>query len=125
MGTSWAAPRPSVSCHAKCSTENPSTSPHPPATCWPLSNSGGSGTNGAGAMPCDAYGGAVNRVPTDSTASVHRAPLFCIQYYGAGSTTAWIDQAPEKLRAFGSGMAYQNYIDANLANWQHAIRAPP
>jgi FAD/FMN-containing dehydrogenase len=49
--------------------------------------------SGAGALLCDAYGGAVNRIAPTATAFVHRDPLFCIQYYGDGSGSAWIDQA--------------------------------
>jgi FAD/FMN-containing dehydrogenase len=75
---------------------------------------------GAGALLCDAYGGAVNRVTPTATAFVHRQRLFCIQYYGDGSTSAWIDQAWTKMRPYGSGGAYQNYIDPALEHWQTA-----
>jgi FAD/FMN-containing dehydrogenase len=48
------------------------------------------------------------------------APLFCIQYYGNGATTAWISQAHTKMQPFVSGRAYQNYIDPTLAHWEQA-----
>jgi FAD/FMN-containing dehydrogenase len=75
---------------------------------------------GSGALLCDSYGGAVNRVHPASTAFVHREQLFCIQYYGNGGTAAWIDQAWRKMRPYVSGQAYQNYIDPGLKNWQQA-----
>jgi FAD/FMN-containing dehydrogenase len=79
---------------------------------------------GAGSLLCDAYGGAINRVTPDATAFIHRDPLFCIQYYGAGASTAWIDQASIKMHPHVSGMAYQNYIDPTLEGWQHAYYGP-
>jgi FAD/FMN-containing dehydrogenase len=78
---------------------------------------------GTGAMLCDSYGGAPNRVSPTATAFVHRDQLFCIQYYGNGATAAWIDQAWRKLRPYVSGQAYQNYIDPKLKNWQKAYYA--
>jgi FAD/FMN-containing dehydrogenase len=75
---------------------------------------------GSGALLCDCYGGAINRVAPGATAFVHRQQLFCIQYYGNGSSAAWVDQAWRKLRAHVSGMAYQNYIDPALSGWHHA-----
>jgi FAD/FMN-containing dehydrogenase len=75
---------------------------------------------GSGALLCDSYGGAINRIAPTASAFVHRQELFCIQYYGNGSTAAWIDQAWTKMRPFVSGQAYQNYIDASLKNWQTA-----
>ena len=75
---------------------------------------------GSGALLCDSYGGAVNRVAPTATAFVHRQQLFCIQYYGNGATAAWIDQAWTKMRPHVSGQAYQNYIDKSLKGWQQA-----
>jgi FAD/FMN-containing dehydrogenase len=77
-------------------------------------------SSGAGSLLCDAYGGAINRIAPDATAFIHRDPLFCIQYYGAGATSAWIDQASTRMRPYVSGMAYQNYIDPTLHDWEHA-----
>jgi FAD binding domain/Berberine and berberine like len=76
--------------------------------------------SGSGALLCDAYGGAINRIAPTATAFVHRKPLFCIQYYGNGTTAAWIDQAWTKLRPHVSGLAYQNYIDPSLQHWEQA-----
>jgi FAD/FMN-containing dehydrogenase len=75
---------------------------------------------GSGALLCDAYGGAISRVDSTATAFMHREPLFCIQYYGNGSDSAWVDQAWTKMRPHVSGHAYQNYIDPVLQNWQNA-----
>jgi FAD/FMN-containing dehydrogenase len=75
---------------------------------------------GSGALLCDSYGGAVGRVEPSATAFVHRRPLFCIQYYGDGDGTAWIDQAWRKMRSHVSGGAYQNYMDASLNGWEQA-----
>lgn len=75
---------------------------------------------GSGALLCDAYGGAISRVGNDQTAFVHRDELFCIQYYGAGSSPTWVNQAAAKMRPHVSGMAYQNYIDPAREGWQHA-----
>jgi FAD/FMN-containing dehydrogenase len=75
---------------------------------------------GSGALLCDSYGGVINRVAPGATAFVHRDELFCIQYYGNGSTAAWIDQARTKMHPYVSGQAYQNYIDPTLQNWQSA-----
>ncbi len=75
---------------------------------------------GTGALLCDCYGGAINRVDPSATAFVHRQQLFCIQYYGNGGSTAWVDQAWTKLRPYVSGTAYQNYIDHDLGDWRQA-----
>ena len=95
----------------------------------PLSRSGRAAmiaaaeVSGAGALLCDAYGGAVSRVAPAATAFVHREQLFCIQYYGDGASNAWIDQAWRKMRPYVSGEAYQNYIDPSLQRWQRAYYA--
>jgi hypothetical protein len=95
----------------------------------PLSDAGraamiaGVEASGAGSLLCDSYGGAVNRVAPTATAFAHRQQLFCIQYYGVGSTASWIDQAWSKLRPYVSGQAYQNYIDPTLKGWQQAYYA--
>jgi FAD/FMN-containing dehydrogenase len=78
---------------------------------------------GSGALLCDSYGGAVNRVSPTETAFAHREQLFCIQYYGNGSTAGWINQAWTKMRPYVSGQAYQNYIDPTLQNWPQAYYA--
>jgi FAD/FMN-containing dehydrogenase len=78
---------------------------------------------GVGSLLCDAYGGAVGRVDPTATAFAHRHPLFCIQYYGAGTSAAWVQQAWTKLRRHVSGRAYQNYIDPALPHWQAAYYA--
>ena len=75
---------------------------------------------GAGALLCDSYGGAVNRVSPTATAFAHRKQLFCIQYYGQGASASWIDQAWTKMQPYVSGQAYQNYIDPTLKGWQQA-----
>jgi FAD/FMN-containing dehydrogenase len=78
---------------------------------------------GAGALLCDSYGGAVNRIAPTATAFAHREQLFCIQYYGQGSSASWIDQAWTKMRPYVSGQAYQNYIDPALEGWPQAYYA--
>jgi FAD/FMN-containing dehydrogenase len=77
-------------------------------------------TAGSGALLCDAYGGAIGHVAKDATAFIHRDELFCIQYYGSGISSVWVDQAATKMRPYVSGMAYQNYIDPDREGWQHA-----
>jgi FAD/FMN-containing dehydrogenase len=84
-------------------------------------------SQGSGALLLDAYGGAINRVPEDATAFVHRDQLFSIQYlayFGGGAagraSRAWINGVHRAMRPFVSGQAYQNYIDADLHRWQRA-----
>ncbi|MGF7238219.1 MAG: FAD-binding oxidoreductase [Frankia sp.] len=85
---------------------------------------------GGGAIAFDSYGGAINRVSPSSTAFVHRGALACIQYTAGYSTSAsatskktnaaWLADFHTSMRPYVDGYAYQNYIDANLPDWQHA-----
>jgi FAD/FMN-containing dehydrogenase len=88
---------------------------------------------GEGGISLDALGGAINRVPPDATAFVHRGALFLAQL-----TTTWADGAAAgavarqrdwlrrfrtALRPYGNGEAYQNYADPELTDWRRAYYA--
>ena len=80
---------------------------------------------GLGALYLDPYGGAINRVPKPDTAFVHRDALYSIQYAAQWSgngtqSLAWLNGLYAQMRPYVSGSAYQNYIDPQLPNWQHA-----
>jgi FAD/FMN-containing dehydrogenase len=82
---------------------------------------------GGGAALLDSYGGAINRVPPAATAFVHRRELFSIQYYASMATAAddpaalaWLRGFRAAMKSFASGFAYQNYIDADLVDWERA-----
>jgi hypothetical protein len=80
---------------------------------------------GLGAIYLDAYGGAINRVPASATAFVHRDALYSIQYTaqwsgGAGQSLSWLASVYKQMRPFASGFSYQNYVDPQLHDWQHA-----
>lgn len=78
----------------------------------------------------DALGGAINRVPADATAFVHRNGLFSVQYNATWPTGASADVVQSNvdgvnglyaaMRPYASGSAYQNYIDPQLVDWQTA-----
>jgi hypothetical protein len=78
------------------------------------------GQPGSGAILFDAYGGAINRVAAGKTAFVHRNAICCIQYLSYNGGQAWLDSTYASMRPHVSGMAYQNYIDHDLRDWQRA-----
>lgn len=92
---------------------------------WP----GSRNPDGAGAAMF-ASGGAINRVPADATAFVHRdsfavlatetewTPRDSRQTVHRG--LAWIEQLAAELRPHTSGAAYQNFIDRAQPHWQTA-----
>jgi FAD/FMN-containing dehydrogenase len=83
-----------------------------------------------GGIGLDASGGAINRVPADATAFVHRDDLATVQYaaeWTSGSSdavvsanAAWLGSTWQSMRPWMSGQAYQNYVDPALADWQQA-----
>jgi FAD/FMN-containing dehydrogenase len=82
---------------------------------------------GGGAAILDSYGGAINRVAPGATAFVHRRELYSIQYYAGianaaddAASLAWLRGFRAAMKPFTSGFAYQNYIDADLADWEDA-----
>ena len=83
--------------------------------------------HGGGAAILDSYGGAINRVAPGATAFVHRRELFSIQYYagianasGDAAALAWLRGFRAAMQPHASGHAYQNYIDADLVDWERA-----
>ena len=87
-------------------------------------------TLGLGGIGIDAFGGAINRVPANATAFVHRDALFSIQYAATWNASEppsivaanhlWLTNMWQAMRPYASGAAYQNYIDPDLPNWQQA-----
>jgi FAD/FMN-containing dehydrogenase len=85
---------------------------------------------GAGSIAFDAFGGAINKVPADATAFVHRNALFQAQYYtswnspgaaaGVARQHAWLRSSYADVHPHASGQAYQNYIDPDLTDWRQA-----
>ena len=66
----------------------------------------------------DAYGGAINRVPADATAFVHRDVRFSVQilsYSPIGTARGRVRRARALIAPFGNGAAYQNYADLRPA----------
>ena len=85
---------------------------------------------GAGLIGLDACGGAINRVDPAATAFVHRDALFSAQYFAnwnasdpdavVATNRAWLADTWQMLRPYASGATYQNYLDPDLTDWQHA-----
>jgi FAD/FMN-containing dehydrogenase len=83
-----------------------------------------------GKILIEAADGAVNSVAADATAFVHRRNLFVAQYQArwrsnsprevVAANLAWADGAYAAVKRYRSGFAYQNYIDADLGDWEHA-----
>ena len=80
---------------------------------------------------CDAYGGAINRVPTSSTAFPHRVgAIYSIQYYTewssasqSDSRVAWMKSLRANMAPYVSGQAYVNYCDKGIENYEQAYYA--
>ncbi len=71
----------------------------------------------------DAYGGAINRVPADATAFVHRDARFSVQilsYSPIGTARRRVRRARALIAPFGNGGAYQNYADLRLRSPRRA-----
>ena len=83
-----------------------------------------------GKLIIEAADGAVNSVAPDATAFVHRDNLFVIQYQSrwrrdappevAVANIEWANDLYARTTPYRSGFAYQDYIDPELADWQHA-----
>ncbi|MDX2170062.1 MAG: FAD-binding protein [Deltaproteobacteria bacterium] len=75
-------------------------------------------------------GGAVNRVPADATAFVHRDAAYLIEMGAAwpgGADAAvertyvdWVDALWSSVQPYVTAAAYQNFIDPALTDWQQA-----
>ena len=83
-----------------------------------------------GKVLIEAADGAVNSPAPDATAFVHRDNLFVAQYQSrwrsgadpdvVDANLAWADELYATVEPYRSGSAYQNYIDANLDDWERA-----
>jgi FAD/FMN-containing dehydrogenase len=83
-----------------------------------------------GTVLIDSLGGAIDDVPADATAYVHRGALASLQYLanwaeGAPPATVarnleWFTAAKAALAPHVSGEAYQNYVDPDRSDWRQA-----
>ena len=93
---------------------------------WP----GVGGAGHEGGVQLDALGAAVNRPQPRTTAFVHRRQrMHCafLSFWGrndpaamAAACAQWTRDTEATLRPYASGFAFQNYIDPELADWEHA-----
>ena len=93
------------------------------------------------ALQFDSEGGIMGEVPKDATAFMHRDCLMHCQYLAywpaegdewfdhnsdfsycevSDGSNHWISNTFDKLRPFGNGHAYQNYIDKEQPDWLFA-----
>jgi hypothetical protein len=85
---------------------------------------------GSGGIVLSTTAGAINHVPSDATAFVHRNTVFLAEYNAGWATgapggvvaanQAWLARAWSSMQPYVSVQAYQNYADPTLANWQVA-----
>ncbi len=85
---------------------------------------------GSGGIVVSTTGGAINAVPADATAFVHRDTEFLMEYnvgWDTGATAgvvaanrSWLSHAWTKMQPYVSLQAYQNYMDPTLVDWQEA-----
>ena len=82
---------------------------------------------GSAAFLLDSYGGAINRRPAgrDGVRAPRRAllgavPRLLVRPRAREPRDRWIRGFYAAMRPYVSGFAYQNYIDPDLDDWQHA-----
>ncbi len=85
---------------------------------------------GEGGIGIDAYGGAINRVAPNATAFVHRNALFSSQFSASWNASdpasvvaanrSWLNGTWQAMLPYATGTSYQNYVDPDLSDWQHA-----
>ena len=85
---------------------------------------------GEGGIGMDAYGGAINRVASNATAFVHRNALFSSQFSASWNASdpsavvaanrSWLNGTWQAMLPYATGTSYQNYVDPDLSDWQHA-----
>jgi FAD/FMN-containing dehydrogenase len=79
--------------------------------------------DGGATLVLDAYGGAINRVPADATAFVHRDVRFSVQilsYAPIATARRRVRRARSLIAPSGNGGAYQNYADLGLRSPRRA-----
>jgi FAD/FMN-containing dehydrogenase len=92
---------------------------------WP-----GSSNEDGGGFAMFALGGAVSRIPKENTAYVHRDSKFLLAmestWSGSDSDRTeranidWVEGFADRMRAYSTQYAYQNFIDRSQPDWAHA-----